>query len=107
MILLFLSVAIGRYENPEDFWRKAILDKLLIDSNRISYVASKSDKQTDWQDVIAHAEIARGQGWDVKDVILEDTPHCNHLKKDPQMYHDLVTLMWEGHRLWVPCFGCA
>ncbi|CAO2654474.1 Nn.00g112070.m01.CDS01 [Neocucurbitaria sp. VM-36] len=99
LTLLFLSVAMGRYENPEDFWRKAILDKSLIDSNRIAYVASKADKQTDWRDVVAHAEVARKQGWDVKEIILEDTPHCNHLKKDPQMYYDLVTRVWEGHKL--------
>ena len=88
LILLFRSDAMGRYENPEDFWRKAVLDKSLIDSNRMAYMASKADKQTDWRDVVAHAEIARKQGWDVKEIILESTPHCNHLKKDPQMYHD-------------------
>jgi hypothetical protein len=99
LILLFLSVAMGRYENPEDFWRKAVLDKSLIDSNRVAYVASKADKQTDWRDVVSHAEVARKQGWEVKEIILEDTPHCNHLKKDPQMYHDLATRMWEGHEL--------
>ncbi|KAF2788840.1 hypothetical protein K505DRAFT_328642 [Melanomma pulvis-pyrius CBS 109.77] len=96
LILLFLSVSMGRYEHPEDFWRKAILDKSLIDSNRICYVASKADKQTYWRDVVAHAGIARGQGWNTKEVILEDTPHCNHLKNDPQLYHSIVALMWEG-----------
>ncbi|KAL1597349.1 hypothetical protein SLS60_008933 [Paraconiothyrium brasiliense] len=99
LILLFLSVAMGRYENPEDFWRKAILDTKLIDSKRICYVASKADKQTDWRDVVAHAEMARAKGWGVKKVILEDTPHCNHLKKDPQMYYDVLELMWTEAKL--------
>lgn len=96
LILLFCSVAMGRYDNPEDFWRKAILDPTLIEGDRICYVASKADKQTDWRDVVAHADIARGKGWSVKEIILEDTPHCNHLKKDPQVYHDAVELMWNG-----------
>ncbi|KAH8730007.1 hypothetical protein GQ44DRAFT_700677 [Phaeosphaeriaceae sp. PMI808] len=99
LILLFISVAMGRYDAPEDFWRKSILDKSLIDSNRIYYVASKADKQTDWRDVVEHAEIARKQNWDAKETILEDTPHCNHLKNDPQMYHDIVKLMWSGSKL--------
>jgi hypothetical protein len=99
LILLFLSIAMGRYGHPEDFWRKTVLDKSLIDSNRIAYVASKADKQTDWEEVVAHAEIARKQGWDVREIILEDTPHCNHLKKDPHLYHDLVARVWEGHEL--------
>jgi hypothetical protein len=44
LILLFLSVFVCRYENPEDFWRKAVLTKSLIDSNRIVHVAPKEDK---------------------------------------------------------------
>lgn len=94
LVLLFLSIAMGRYENPEDFWRKSILDERLIATKRICYIASKADKQTDWRDVVAHAEIARGRGWGIKEIILEDTPHCNHLKKDPQLYHDAVELIW-------------
>jgi hypothetical protein len=99
LILLFLSVALGRYENPEDFWRTSILDTKLLESKRICYVASKVDKQTDWRDVVAHAEIARTRGWEVKEVITEDTPHCNHMKKDPQMYRDVVALMWERSKM--------
>ncbi|KAF1948690.1 indole-diterpene biosynthesis protein-like protein PaxU [Byssothecium circinans] len=94
--LLFLCVAMGRYEYPEDFWRKAILDRELVGSNRICYVASKADAQTDWRDVVAHAGTARREGWEVREVILEDTAHCNHLRGDPGMYCDLVVRVWGG-----------
>ncbi|KAH8732137.1 hypothetical protein GQ44DRAFT_603259, partial [Phaeosphaeriaceae sp. PMI808] len=72
---------------------KSILDKSSINSSRICQVSSKADKQTGWPDIIAHAEIARKQHWEVKEVILDDTAHYNHLKKDHQMYDDLVTPM--------------
>ncbi|KAF2677769.1 hypothetical protein K458DRAFT_436312 [Lentithecium fluviatile CBS 122367] len=83
LVLLFLSVAMARYEHPEDFWRKAILDKSL----------------TGWRDVVAHAEIARERGWDAREVVLEDPPHCNHLKYEPRLYEDLVVRMREGGKV--------
>jgi hypothetical protein len=99
LILLFLSVAVGRYENPEDMWRRSILHEKLVGTNRISYVASKADKLTDWRDVAAHAEEARSKGWEVREIIYEDSAHCNHLYKDPQAYHRVITDTWEGSKL--------
>lgn len=100
LILLFLSVALGRYEHPEDFWRGAILDaKLVGGCRRIAYVASKADKLTGWRDVVEHAEVARGSGWGVRQVILEGTGHCNHLSGEPGIYGEVVEAMWEGVEL--------
>lgn len=94
LILLFASIHAGRYEHPEDFWRKAILNEKLVECNRICYIASKADKLTDWKDVLAHAETARGKGWSVKEMIYDETQHCNHLAKDPKAYEDAVTYIW-------------
>lgn len=89
----------GRYEIPEALWRRAILDTTLVESKRICYVASKADKIIDWRDVVAHADSARAKGWEVKELIMEDTLHCNHMEKNPQMYHEVVELMWSGEKL--------
>jgi hypothetical protein len=100
IILLFASIYAGRYEHPEDYWRKSILDEKLISSKKIFYIASKADKLTDWNDVVAHAETARRNGWDVREIIYDDTPHCNHLKKDPQAYENAITEMWAKNKVW-------
>lgn len=99
LILLFASIYAGRYEHPEDFWRRSILDDKLVDSKRICYIASKADKLTDWKDVVAHADTARNKGWEVKEIIYEDTPHCNHLAKDPHAYEGAITSVWHESRI--------
>lgn len=99
LAVLYVSAAMGRYEIPEALWRRAILDTTLVESKRICYVASKADKIIDWRDVVAHADSARAKGWEVKELIMEDTLHCNHMEKNPQMYHEVVELMWSGEKL--------
>lgn len=94
--LLYLSIACGRYEQPEELWRKTLLSEKLISSNKISYIASKADTQTDWRDVVSHAEMAKKKGWEVKEIILEDTPHCNHYAQNEKLYVDIVMNTWEG-----------
>lgn len=93
--LLFISIAMGRYEAPEDYWRKSILDKTLIDSKRICYIASKADELTGWRDVVSHAEEARQKGWDVQQHIFDDTPHCNHISKHEDVYVKAARNLWE------------
>ncbi|XXG96266.1 hypothetical protein Hte_002547 [Hypoxylon texense] len=97
--LLYLSIAMGRYEAPEDYWRKSILNAELIENERACYIASKADKMTDWRDVASHAEEARGKGWDVKEIMFDDTPHCNHIGKNKDIYSSAVAAVWEGNKL--------
>ncbi|KAK6958412.1 hypothetical protein Daesc_001212 [Daldinia eschscholtzii] len=97
--LLYISIATGRYEAPEDYWRKSVLDDKLIDSKRIAYIASKSDKMIDWKDVSSHAELARKKGWVVKEFIFDDTPHCNHISKYEGLYVNTVADLWNGGKL--------
>lgn len=92
--LLYLWIAVGN-EPPEDYWRRSVLDEKLIDCRRICYIASKADKMTDWNDVVSHAEEARKKGWAVKEIIFEDTPHCNHISKHGATYINAVTDVWE------------
>jgi hypothetical protein len=99
LILLYASIYAGRYDHPQDYWRKSILDKNLVGSNSLCYIASKADKLTDWRDVIAHAETARSEGWDVRDIIYDDTPHCNHLNKDPQAYENAISEIWTVNKV--------
>jgi hypothetical protein len=92
--MLYMSILIGRYEPPEDYWRKSILDEELISSKKICYIASKADKMIDWKDVSSHAEEARQKGWAVREIIFEDTPHCNHISKHEEVYVNAVTNLW-------------
>ena len=97
--LLYLSIAMGRYEAPEDYWRESILNEELIENKRVCYIASKADKMTDWRDVVSHAEEARKKGWDVKEIMFDDTPHCNHISKNEDIYINAVSAVWEGSKL--------
>jgi hypothetical protein len=91
--LLYIWIAIGN-EAPENYWRRSVLDEKIINCRRISYIASKIDKITDWKDVVSHAEEARKKGWVVQEMIVSDTPHCNHISKHEEAYVNIVSDMW-------------
>lgn len=96
--LLYLWIAVGN-EPPEDYWRRSIFDEKIISCRRISYIASKVDRITDWRDVTSHAEEARRTGWEVREIIVDDTPHCNHISKHEESYVRTVNDMWVGNQL--------
>lgn len=96
--ILYLWIAMGN-EPPEDYWRRSILDEKLINCSKICYIASKADKLMDWRDVVSHAEEARKKGWATKEIIFDDTPHCNHLSKHQEIYVNAVSDMWEGREI--------
>jgi hypothetical protein len=100
-IVLYLALAYYRYTPPEDTFRNTLLDDKLISSsdggqNRICYFASKKDKMVDWLDVRSHAEEARNKGWDVEEIIFEDTSHVNHMPKHEEQYLMVVKSVWDG-----------
>lgn len=104
LILLFASVAAGRYDKPEDLFRRTLLDERLIEDSakekgKICYISSKTDVMVDWRDIADHAKMAREKGWDVKELIFEDTAHCNHFAKHENEYSDKLRRLWEGGRL--------
>lgn len=100
LVVLFSSVAMGRYEAPEPIIRRTLLDeKLLAGDRRICYLLSKADTHVDTEDILSHAENARNKGWQVKTVVFEDTAHCNHVAKHQTEYFDAVKAVWSGERL--------
>ncbi|KAK8091430.1 hypothetical protein PG997_001791 [Apiospora hydei] len=93
--LLYVWIAMGN-EPPEDYWRRSVLDGKLVRCRQVCYVASKIDKMTDWRDVVSHAAVARKMGWMTKEIIVDDTPHCNHISKHEEVYVNAVSNVWEG-----------
>ncbi|KAF2243165.1 indole-diterpene biosynthesis protein-like protein PaxU [Trematosphaeria pertusa] len=101
LVVLFTSVAAGRYDKPEDLFRRTLLDEKLVKGHakkegRICYLFSKADDHVDWKDVVDHAEVARDKGWEVEEALFEDTPHCNHFTKNTQRYTDMMHRLWHG-----------
>lgn len=96
--LLYLWIGVGN-EPPEDYWRRSVLDDKLLHCRRICYIASKADKITDWNDVVSHAEEARNKGWATREIIVDDTPHCNHISKHGETYVSAVRNVWEESKL--------
>lgn len=67
LIPVWTSYIIGGQENSQLEMRRIFLDRDYVDTSNIYYVYSKSDKTTDWRDVLIHAEEARGEGWLVEE----------------------------------------
>ncbi|KAK5630075.1 hypothetical protein RRF57_005790 [Xylaria bambusicola] len=99
--IVYLFIATTRYEAPGAYWRRSILDKKLIDCNKVYYFASIDDKVTDWRDVLSHAKQARQQGWEVKELLYDYSPHCGHIRWGKQRinYEDAVYYLWEGKKI--------
>ncbi|KAF2809127.1 uncharacterized protein BDZ99DRAFT_533679 [Mytilinidion resinicola] len=93
-IILYHRVVTG----GEQF-RLAFMDEGLVKSERICYFASKRDEVVPLADVRRHAEEARGRGWQVKEVVFEDTSRVEHLAKYDGEYVECVRAMWEGSQL--------
>ena len=101
LILLALSVVLGRYEKLEVLIRRTLLSSEYVvgcGERRICYVYSKADKMTHWEDVEGHARIARGAGWEVEEWCLEGTAHCNHFSADVEGYVGRMRGIWEGEK---------
>lgn len=103
-VVLFTSIAIGRYEKPEEMWRRTLLDANFVTGTtkkegRICYMFSKADDHVEWQDIVEHADTARSKGWEVAEVEFEGTPHCNHFSSDADRYSGIMQKLWGSVRL--------
>ncbi|KAI0428981.1 indole-diterpene biosynthesis protein-like protein PaxU [Xylaria sp. FL1042] len=96
--LLYFFLAISQYDAPGEHWRDSILNDRLVDCKRICYFASVIDTVTDWRDVLSHAEQARRKGWEVRELLFEDTPHCRHMdsRRHRNHYDNAVRYLWEN-----------
>lgn len=54
------------------------------------YLYSKADELIPWRRVHAHADVAREDGYAVREEVFEKAPHCNLLKEDAQRYWEAV-----------------
>jgi hypothetical protein len=92
--ILFGSQWLG-WEKPENVYRRTLLDGTVVNCKRICYIFSRADTHVDCADVTSHAAIASRQGWAVKQILFEDTPHCNHISKYRAEYVDAVMSCWK------------
>ncbi|KAF2689043.1 indole-diterpene biosynthesis protein-like protein PaxU [Lentithecium fluviatile CBS 122367] len=101
LVVLFTSIAIGRYDKPEDLWRRTLLDAKFVTGTtrkegRICYMFSKADDHVDWHDIAEHADMARSKGWEVAEIDFEGTLHCNHFTNNAERYSDMMQRLWKG-----------
>jgi len=96
LIVLYASILIGRYEAPETTIRRTLLDEKFVDNKRIAYVFSTADKMVDWTDIVGHGDEAEEKGMQVKQIMYEDTPHCNHFSKHGDEYLEVMDRVWNG-----------
>ncbi|EKG16601.1 hypothetical protein MPH_06182 [Macrophomina phaseolina MS6] len=102
LCLLYTFIACGRYGKPEDLIRETLLGEATVQGGgqsgelRACYIFSKADKMVEWTDVTDHADTARSKGWLVKELLFEDSGHCNHLSKHEQEYFHAIQDMWKG-----------
>jgi hypothetical protein len=93
------STAMGRFEKLEHTIRKTLIgEEYVCGENRICYVYSKTDQMTYWEDVVTHAQTARGLGWSVDEWEVEGTEHCGHFRGNEKQYAEKMKGMWEGRR---------
>jgi hypothetical protein len=100
-VVLYTSIAIGRYEKPEDMFRRTLVDANFVTGTtrkegRICYTFSKADDHVDWRDIVEHAEMAASKGWDVEQAEFENTAHCNHFSSDVERYSAFVRQLWQS-----------
>ena len=101
LIVLFTSVALGRYEKPETLIRRTLLDGTCVvgskgGKGRVAYLFSKEDGHVEWEDVVAHADVARRKGWEVEECEFVGTGHCGHFRGGGGRYVAVMRRMWEG-----------
>lgn len=94
LIPIWVSYAIGGLENSQHEMRRIFLDRDHIDTLYICYVYSKSDKVTNWSDVVTHAEEARAKGWYVEKHEFKGSSHCAHIQSNPELYATIVRQVW-------------
>lgn len=94
LIPMYASFTIRGEENTHLQMRRIILDRYYTDTSNIHYIYSKSDTSTNWRHVLVHAQEARWKGWIVEEYKLEQSPHCAHIRSNPELYAGIVRRLW-------------
>ncbi|KAK7421575.1 hypothetical protein QQX98_002042 [Neonectria punicea] len=79
-------------ETMVDRIRRRLNDETLIGPNvpRL-YLYSKVDQLVHWTDVVSHAGEAREKGYNVNEVVFQNSEHCAHLQENAAKYWDAVS----------------
>ncbi|OJJ50344.1 hypothetical protein ASPZODRAFT_139646 [Penicilliopsis zonata CBS 506.65] len=101
LLPIWTGFALGK-ENPQSAMCKILLDGSLIagvpSKNEagvsVCYIYSKTDTQIIWKEVHDHALEARNKGWEVEEIVYDDTGHCAHLSADEKRYTDALKWLW-------------
>jgi hypothetical protein len=108
MVVLFTWIACGN-ENPPSLHRRTMLDENVVSEKwesdvgesggqrRVCYLYSKMDSACLWMDVKDHADDARRKGWQVEEVLFDDSGHCAHFLKYEIRYVEAVKNIWHGY----------
>lgn len=60
------------------------------------YLYSKEDDIIHWQDIEAHAALARRLGYDVDMELFDGTSHVGHMREWPEQYWGKIKETWDG-----------
>ncbi|KAK0638464.1 hypothetical protein B0T16DRAFT_421229 [Cercophora newfieldiana] len=60
------------------------------------YLYSKADDIIHWQDIEAHAAVARQRGYEVEMELFEGTPHVGHMRQWPEQYWASIKNAWDS-----------
>lgn len=104
LVMLYMWIACGN-ENPSTLQRRTMLDGEIVSPSsedrggdgggekmggRVCYLYSEADQMCWWPDVRQHADEARMLGWDVSEILFEESGHCAHFATDGKRYADAV-----------------
>ena len=94
LVPMYASFVIRGTENTHLQMRRILLDRYYVGTSNIYYIYSKSDTSTNWRHVLIHAQEARWKGWFVEEYKLEQSPHCAHIRSNPELYAGIVRRLW-------------
>ena len=85
----------GRNAITQYIWESLNNNELIDPAARRLYVASKRDDMVSFEDIVAHAAVARERGSEVRLEEFVDTKHVAHAMVDKARYWRLVQETWE------------
>lgn len=96
LAMLFVIGKVGRREPIMHILRRQLNDRSLFEKRapRV-YLYSKADEMVGHDEVEEHADQAEAQGWEVKRVRFERSPHAGHIREDEGRYWSAVQEAWK------------
>ncbi|KAI1371252.1 DUF829-domain-containing protein [Hypoxylon crocopeplum] len=90
-----LGKAIGR-ESSAVYSSRVFLDHATATPRALRlYMYSKTDDLIGWEDVEAHAVIAKARGYTTNLEMFDDSPHVGHMRMHPDRYWRAIKRCWD------------